>query len=402
VIENKNSPYESKAGWIAYDQLYSGECEGFDKVVDNIIKELNFDKDSTHINVLILGIGTGIFELPLLAAIERQTKKTVNIVAIDLCQQPLYFVKELLMRGINNLPKSWEERKYLLENSNCWENSSRWQMSPYAEKIQIESATHWLIRDDIDFEPLRNDIDPLTGLINLSMGSKWEERLKAEKLILEGGFDIVISSFCLFHLTWWRRTLLAALDLLKLNGIMLYSQVGGDEKMFEGRHSKYTKSKEGKLIEEIFVKNFFKDKEAERYYNSERSSTATQPFGINAIMEELANQKILLKLPKLKIKDAQETTRVKQVEHFEYKITTKGLDLDCYKNLLDNRFFSMFRIIEDLVGTEYYNELLIKSLSKIEDKNKSDILVFDFRWIIYRKTKDIKKSRFYKKFFSGD
>jgi len=357
---NNIEVYENKEFWKTYNQLYwhnkpnqelSNAAEQISKLLKSDIKQ--------PLYVLSLGLGTGTLELPLLAKIQEYTQRTVRLVGIEQSGTALRVTTKQLSNGLNSLPTETEEMLERIDLASAEENSNSSFWS---------ADNHWLQLDDLDFEPSTNKLFE-------SFPSNWLTRLKENMAndLPHDGFDILISSFCLFHLEWWQHTLIMALSQVKEGGLFLHSHMDGDEHILEGKST--PKIEENRIkalglchssnIAKKVFNTFFAHQDVKMYLTKPRFASAAIPFGILDTLQHFESRG-LERLPDVK-----------------YLIPSKCSKKD-YLSLLETRGFSTFRSIEkNIGGSEAYNEIL-EDVRNLENTNGSDDLLFDLVWTIYR------------------
>ena len=357
---NNIEVYENKEFWKTYNQLYwhnkpnqelSNAAEQISKLLKSDIKQ--------PLYVLSLGLGTGTLELPLLAKIQEYTQRTVRLVGIEQSGTALRVTTKQLSNGLNSLPTETEEMLERIDLASAEENSNSSFWS---------ADNHWLQLDDLDFEPSTNKLFE-------SFPSNWLTRLKENMAndLPHDGFDILISSFCLFHLEWWQHTLIMALSQVKEGGLFLHSHMDGDEHILEGRSTPKIEEKRiralglchsSNIAKKVF-NTFFEHQDVKTYLTEPRFASAAIPIGILDTLQHFESRG-LERLPDVK-----------------YLIPSKCSKKD-YLSLLETRGFSTFRFIEENIGgSEAYNEIL-EDVRSLENTNGSDNLLFDLVWTIYR------------------
>lgn len=357
---NSIKVYENKEFWKTYNQLYwhnkpnqelINSAEKISKLLKSDIKQ--------PLYVLSLGLGTGTLELPLLARIQEYTQRTVRVVGIEQSGTALRVTTKQLSHGLNSLPTETEEMLERIDLASAEENSNSSFWS---------TGNHWLQLDDLDFEPSTNKLFQ-------SFPSNWLTRLKENMAndLPNDGFDILISSFCLFHLEWWQHTLIMALSQVKEGGLFLHSHMDGDEHILEGRSA--PKIEEDRIntlgvchnsnIARKIFNTFFDNQDIKAYLTKPRFASAAIPFGILDTLQHFESRG-LERLPDVK-----------------YLLPSK-CSKENYISLLETRGFSTFRLIEkNIGGSDVYNEIL-EGLRNLENTDGSDDLLFDLVWTIYR------------------
>lgn len=359
------TPFTNKASWGIYNNFFWGSSFNLDLqyASEKIINKIPVS--DSPINVLILGIGTGTLEFPLLASIERITKRKVNITGIDLHKEPLLYSKFLLEKGLGDIPKNTNEFSNQLERCN-WNNKDIDLLTKNGLSVQ----NHLLICDDLDYENNEKD-----NIVTAHRPSKWADRLRSNSKIPSDGFDIVISSFLFTHLNWWRITLANSLQFVKINGLFMYSSGDGDTRLFEGQTN--LKNKNNKIITEILLHKdhgYFSRKEINEYRVLPKPINAIRSFPIENLMNYYKKNEFK------EIVDEQENL-------LEYKITNTG-NKDMYFNMIRNRSFSAFRTIDMLIGRNKHNKVIDSVEETFLDKlDGEDNLEFDIRWQLFKRTR---------------
>jgi hypothetical protein len=357
---NSIEVYENEEFWKAYNHLYWYNKSNPEMIngAEKIARLLESDKDKP-LYVLSLGLGTGTLELPFLAKIQEITQRKVRVVGIDQSGLALRVTTRQLSAGLDCLPTETEE---MIERIDLASREDR-----YDSKFWT-IGEHFLQLDDLDFEPSSNRLFK-------SFPSNWLTRLKENMAndFPPNGFDILISSFCLFHLDWWQHTLIMALSQLKKGGLFLHSHMDGDEHILEGRSAPQVEEIRRKdlgvthnpsVLKKTFDA-FFNHQEVKAYLTKPRFASAAVPFGILDTLQHFES-KGLERLPDIK-----------------YLIPSKCTK-ENYLSLLQSRGFSTFRLIENAIGgKEPYNKLL-EEIRKLDDENETDNLLFDLVWTVYR------------------
>ncbi|BAY35393.1 hypothetical protein NIES2107_73050 (plasmid) [Nostoc carneum NIES-2107] len=366
---NLINPFKIKESWKAYNQFFwFNQPEELIPVAEKIVAQLPTASTSQPIQVLVLGIGTGTFELPLLAAIENVSHRKVRIVALDANKEPMAFASMLVQSGLNSLPRKTDELIQLIDTYG-------WKDIPSDDFWQ--SGEHLFICEDLDFDNQALKVQP--GKISFAaFPSRWGESLEQVygNALPFRGFDLCLASFFLPHLTWWRSTLVSALSLLREGGIFLHSHVRGDADILEGKTSAAPKIlkdsgrtdilHDNSILKSVFlnkVYGFYADKEVARYHTVPRPSTPIHPFGVENFFSYI------------------EGHGLKNLSTLSYLVQTQ-VDKNTYYQLLCNRTNSPFRVVEKIVGTPYYNDILQKldkTISK-EIPDTKDSLVNRFLW----------------------
>ena len=362
-------PFPNIDSWKAYVSFfYNNKPEGSSLVCDQILQEIIPTQVEKEINVLILGVGVGCFEFPLLAQLERNTKRKVRIVAIDANKEPLNFATKLIASGLDSLPVTSDDMVKRLDESD-------WQTVP--ENNSWKHGLHLFVCDNLDFDEGRTEDDHVA---HTAQASRWKERLQRshEEFIPKAGFDIVLASFFLPHITWWRYCLVASLELLREGGVFMHSRVTGDAEMLEGRTSnvKSILNKLGnpshikhsnKIMEQIFLSKdgFYGDAIVKKYENFPRPATPIRPFAIDRFIKQLINYGL-------------------DEYRSSYLIQNK-VNKCTYINLLEKRNSSSFRVVEnEITGATHYEYLIdyIKNKVKSISEDECDILLLEYTWSI--------------------
>jgi hypothetical protein len=380
-------PFSNKDSWTVYNQLFwnSSFDPELEKTAEKIVTILSKSKPNSEltlpIQVLILGIGTGTLELPLLASIERKSKRKVNIVGIDLYKEPLRFVEHLLDGGLENIPENTE--KFIEEIKKY----PHWDYNPNNEfKYEIRKVKdrHTLICDDLDYE--RIDYKQEQNIITSHRPSKWADRLKNNHLVPTLGFDIVFSSFFFTHVDWWRTTLASALSFVRKDSLFMYSSGQGDTQLLEGK----TNSKNDKngnftkiMLDEkngYFVKAERKAEGIKAYRNLPKPINAVRSFSLENLLNYWQHDGLE--------EYGENKNKGEKNDLLNYTIIN-SVDCAVYINILKLRTFSAFRTIDSLI-TVNANDNIIKEIESYYSNNinNRDTLNFDIRWHIYIRKKE--------------
>jgi len=391
---NHENTYADRNSWVAYASLYwcSKQYE-IDNTVNQIIKCLPNLKDKTEISILVLGMGVGTFELPLLRVLKEKAKREIKLVAIDLYKQPLYFASHLVAEGLENLPNSTDEFVARILSSKC---SHYWD-SPISDNYKIIGDNLFVIDNLDEDENHTPDWDNL--VIFKSTPPNWKKRLlqNHEEFVPVGGFDIVISSFCLFHLpNWWRFTLVNALSLLKPGGLFLHSRIEGDVEMIEGYQSSAYKllpelkekeySHSNEIMKQVFLEGLCKDTQFVNYLKNSRPANAVQPFAINEFLSHLQPE-------------------VENIFDTGYAFQNE-VGKEIYLNIIRKGTCSPTRLIKDRLG-EVRFDILVNSieqkLSKL-DLDIKDRIIGKVMWMGFQRSQsveDFENSPIVQKFING-
>jgi hypothetical protein len=386
---SRPSAYSKLEFWKAYTQLYwcSSDNTELVEAARTILSQVNSGSEDEPLRVLVLGIGAGTFELPLLSQLARSSGRELRLVGIDGATQPLHLVKRLLERGWEDLPVDAESVVHHIEELAGGDPG----------ELQVEPEIHAncpyrLFQDDLDFDSGRPGADDYHA-VTAGAPSKWRERLlqrleveprAAGSLVPGGKFDVIIASFSLFHLTWWRWTLIQALSLLDEGGIFLHSTVGGDEHYLEGRTTTGQREPRTEIIRTVFTDTFFTDRLVQQYLRKPRAVSAARPFAIDDMLERLAPYGL---------KRLCKNSEASQVPA-GYEVVNE-VGFVTYKALLDTRGFSTFREAGHEVGDSHYELLVSKateSYSHLEERVTrergdilSDRLAFHLEWTVLRR-----------------
>ncbi len=224
--------YDRIEFWQSYADLYMPSAgfgqnarEELAKRLAKLIPKLKKDEPKdTPVRVLCLGIGIGLFELPILNLVERDPElngRPVHIVGVDRAELPLRIVSQLVRNGLSGFPRTRGEFDEALFQ---------------AEKaVEIAKPTKKVVL-------LKKDLDRSEEVTFTAWPSNWRE----DSLISDHKYDLIMASFCFFHLHYWKFTLIEALKLLKDNGVLTHPAMEGDGFLFEGKTSNIRFLSEGK------------------------------------------------------------------------------------------------------------------------------------------------------------
>ena len=162
-------------------------------------------------NILILGVGAGYFEIPLLYYLRHTYPKIkLNITAIDKSQEYGYIfhaaLNEIFGKGNGSFGR--EEFKNINENrkEQSFKNSSK--------KLDVQ----FIVKDiEQDYE-----VNPDFNGKDFSFTTQLEK------------YDIVFCSFILNHINFWRALLVGVKKCLKTNGQLFISEISGDSLLLNG------------------------------------------------------------------------------------------------------------------------------------------------------------------------
>jgi hypothetical protein len=374
---NPAIPFSKKASWRAYCQLFW--CSPSDPRLVDAVKnlceylpdlEIIDSKETRPIYVLALGFGMGTLEIPFLAQLQKQSGRKVLIVAIDLHKEPLLFASHLLKNGldISDLPESTNILVKELDEF-------AWDTSYFSNAWNVDN--HLFIEDRLDYEYDESQVEAL-HFSEASIPSNWKERLKSKDfpfahLVPDDGFDMVLSSFFLTHIDWWRSTLSNALSLLNKGGIFLYSRGTGDMQIIEGQMGeRRSKNNQIGLIKDIFLHNqhgLYRESIINKYRGKVKSVNAIQPFALDNLLDYWCSS---------------DRTLVRKIEELQYSIQNV-VRKETYLAIIENRTFSAFRTIEkEIISKPEYEEIICDINKFVSERNECDNLIFDLHWSIYK------------------
>jgi hypothetical protein len=368
------SPFRNKASWKVYNQLFwnSSFAPELENAAEKIVNKLSNRTNSistSPIQVLILGIGTGTIEFPLLASIERKAGRKVIITGIDLNREPLLFTKYLLERGLQNLPISTEHFIEQLNNFD-WEHTSN---SEFTYEKWGTGDGHLLVRDNLDYEMV--DYQEGKDIITTHRPSKWTDRLRKSNK----RFDIVFSSFFLTHIDWWRTTLANALNFVGKDSLFMYSSGQGDTRLLEGQLN--LRNENNKTFTEILLnedRGYFTREGIRDYKNLPKPINAVRSFALENLLKHWEHDGLI------SCKNDDGTSLLK------YKIKNIVSGKTCIE-MLEQRTFSALRTIDSLIGVKENNSAIreVKSIFNNNIKDE-DTLEFDMELHLYIRKDDPK------------
>lgn len=359
--EAELKPYTMGRFWRAYAELYWPELDknkGLESFAKQIADNLPKTSPNLPIRILALGFGFGGVELPIIYNLKKHTKRPIEIVAIDNAAEPLAFAAMLLEDGILSLPKNISELLPRFEHFPLYDCTPS---SEYDRQIDLPGGDKlMLIIDDLDWE--QTD-DYQTNLC--PQPSRWNERILST-LGQDYHIDVVIAAFSLFHIGWWRFSLLSSLEMLRKDGLFLHACVRGDEALFEGRPGKL-RTQHG-LADSVFRDTIFSHPQVRTLLDSPRGASASRPFVIDELLGRL------------------ESFGLQQISspsfpEYSYAVTPK-MSLDTYLVLLSEKGFSTFRNIARQIGDEAYEKLLLEAMTSSRDL-EPDTLEIDFIWTLH-------------------
>jgi hypothetical protein len=372
--QQKLNFFEDPEFWKTFNELYWCNTENpeMDKAAKEILKRLPNMDEEKPLRVLVIGIGIGTLDFPLLARIQKYSKRKIHLVGVERSNFAINVISNLIGRDFEDLP---------LTNSGIATiiNSCNQDNTNACRKINY----HLLQLDDLDFEKKSDGQDNILS----SFPSLWLTRLKDN---IAEEFDLIISSFCLFHLTWWRKVTVESFSLLKEGGLFLHAHMNGDEHFFEGNIppeidldrvvglglniNEYDRKIKQLNLQKIFDR-FFRNSKAKAFVSQPRFASATSPEGILEMLGYL------------------NSCGIERLDNLEYIINPHPT-VRTYLSLLKIKGFSTFRLLEEAMGKKDYKELIDEIESFLKDNNitedTKDNPIFNVVWSVYQK-KDAEK-----------
>lgn len=377
------SPYTKREYWKAYAELYWPDLNGNEELkvfcahwAKNLPKP-----EGAPLRVLALGFGFGGVELPLLHHLQK-TGVSLEVVAIDNAVEPLAFAHHLLEPGIGSLPKDCGELLPHFDHFPSFplDQGGRKRQTFFSTekpgssvRKQIGGDEFMFVWDDLEWDPPSDSMNPTWGEVSMPLSprpSQWASRLRIT-LGDDCRFHLVIASFSLFHIGWWRRVLHDALGMLVPGGGFLHGKVQGDEALFEGRPGKRTTRNHSATA--IFRDGLFADSRVMEIESAPRGASASNPF----VIEEY--------LARLESFGLEPISSRRAPNEADYKISN-SISVDVYRDLLKTQGFSTFRRISKGLnkrdGSDAYERLCREVLAK--SSGLPDQLEIDFLWSAYR------------------
>lgn len=300
----------------------------------NWVDEQDFSQKP--LRVLALGVGVGTYELPLLQAIKPDGQ--IELVGIDNEIVPLNILAGITGAGFSEFPsldkildviKKTEDPAFVFDRKNGLTT----------------------IEDDLNCEPKQK----------LETRSGWLNRLSETLGPDMAQFDIVLAGFCLFHLDWWRATLVDTLRLLRPGGLILHSSIGGDAAYFNGlTHPQRIPSP---VAQGVFSK-LYSHAESKRKGTRFRSNSAIGEFHVPEFLSAIPCE---------------------HLGALDYSFKTKP-DIEDYRGLLLSRGLSVFQMLEERIGKHDYESLVNETIDTAVQKSATgkDDLEFSVSWSAYR------------------
>ena len=353
------SPYINHAFWRVYANLYWPNVTshaGLDKFASYIQASLPQMNGDEPLRILALGFGFGGVELPILHHLRnKMPKQKFECVLIDRASEPLLLAKALLDNGLNNIPNSTAEVIEKLCNQTAEPGNQKYYSKQ--EPPSTAEVFHFL-QDDLEWEPP-------TATTICPAPSNWKERLYQNEGLDQVTFHIVIASFVLFHIPYWRRVLYDALGMMVDGGVFIHGRSEGDEAIFEGRFGRSSQKNNNAV--KIF-KHIFENKDVEERFSTHRGASASRPFVIDEYLCRLESFGLTRKEP-----NAGQSDRYSIENH---------VDNATYGALLETEGFSTFARISKLLGRADYEKLYKAALQRA-DLEKQDKLEFEFIWSLH-------------------
>jgi hypothetical protein len=357
--------FENPEFYKVYTHLYWTECSNTElknaatRLYDNYLKPNISPDPKVPINLLVLGVGIGTLDFPLIFEIARVANRKVHLFCIDKSSFALSVIKALFNKIIE------------LESLNLTENNVAEAINITSESASISTESYPvsmdirlygslclklnLILDDLDFN----------GHGNTTAPSLWSQNLKEHPDFPTDGFDLIISSLCTFQLKWWRKKIVDSFYLLKEQGLLIHGHLGGDEYLFEGK-SLAVSSRAQRFIGEKLFKQFYQDLNIKKFMSRPRLTSATSPEAILQMIESLKGIEIVTK-------------------NLDYQVISR-IGFDDYIFLVKTKGFSTFRLVEKMVGEEKYERVVREIEENPQIRNsQNDTLIFEMKWSVYKK-----------------
>lgn len=199
--------------------------------------------NKSHINILIPGMGAGCFEIPLICKIFDLFKgEVINILAIDKSDR----FYEIFIKIINIIKhdkkkniKREEIHKVIREMN--WKDQVETQLDG-TEYFYIISKGKKQIRfiykiKNLDFDPeINKDLDINDDFLSNFLKTNYKnfDTNEYENIFKRKYFDLVILSFVLFHINYWRSLIAYLNEYLEDNGKIVISEIAGDNLILGG------------------------------------------------------------------------------------------------------------------------------------------------------------------------
>lgn len=316
-----------------FDDSHKNE---FSQLFDGLIEN---ELSNQELHILILGVGAGYFEIPLLYYLyNKYTNIKLNITAIDKSNRYLsifYNAVNEIVKDIN-VPFTRDRFKTINLNSKL--------DVPYSvktDRLEIQTEVK-NIEQDYEENP------EYDGCLSF----------KSEQ------YDIVLCSFILNHINFWRSLLVEIRTCLKPQGRLLISEISGDSLLLNGNLSKWKVDKtKDDLSGELF--NFFK-----KFYSTD-FSILSDNSEVSAINIDLAD-KFLHEI------------ELKSTQSVEFQLDAFSTNKKELFSAIENKVYSCFT-----ENVNFHSVYFGKDITKDLESDKSDTNSITFtskvKWNIYKK-----------------
>jgi len=304
----------------------------FDGLIENKLS-------NQELHILILGVGAGYFEIPLLYYLYNEYPNIkLNITAIDKSKRYLSIFCNAVNEIVEDISSPFTRDRFKTINQNSKPDV------PYSvktDRLEIQTEVK-NIEQDYEENPEYDGC--------LSFKSKQ--------------YDIVLCSFILNHINFWRSLLVEIRTCLKPQGRLLISEISGDSLLLNGNLSKWKAYKtNGTSSTELF--NFFK-----KFYSTD-FSILSDNSEVSAINIDLANKF----LHEIELKSTQ------SVEILLDAFFTNKNELF---SAIENKVYSCFT-----ENVKFHSVYFGKDITKNLESDKSDKNSITFtskvKWYVYKK-----------------
>ena len=335
--------YENPRFWRAYNQLHAHDARDAQSLTQVLCPRLA--SAGKNISVLILGVGTGTVELPVLAGLqELLPDKSFVIDCVDRSEIALGILAERLQKT------DWGHDNAVVRECDFF--------NPQVEIIkQIRSRR-------IDFNLLKQDIDRLNSNIGspgYNLPSEWHRHP-----LFEGKrYHLVIAAFSLMQMSHWDRVMQQIMRFLGKGGVFIHPKALGDEVIWELGTQRYRNRSHA---EHVFLDVVYRSPEANAFTRQSKGITAGRPGPISRRLDDLVTAGFL--------------RHIKSKPSYCY--SAQPIAKDTYAGLLKSRGFGLFRKLEAAVGTTAY-DLIVDEVEQMRVTSGAfDHLNLDLHWDVYQ------------------
>ncbi|MEI7912032.1 MAG: hypothetical protein WCK77_20565 [Verrucomicrobiota bacterium] len=345
--------YANPAFWRVYNQMHAHDASDLAPLLKILCPLLSVHKGT--LSVLIVGVGTGTVELPLLAGMQSLLpEKSITVDCIDRSDVALGILGSRL-------------------------RTPDWGLTADATKqcevfIPQTEEFHQARSRDITFNLLKLDVDRASAdpaRPEYDFPSSWA----FHETIKDKSYDLVIAAFSLLHIHFWNPVLRQILAHLVKDGIFIHPKALGDEVIWESacRRNKYKTR-----AERVFLDVVYREEDAREFARQNKGITAGNPDSINVFLDSMVAAGYL---------------RMIECCPF-YTYSRMPIPATAYPGLLATRGFGLFRKLESVIGVAAYDSIVDESSRLIKRIGGSDRLNLEIHWDIYQLSVDPRMAHF--------